>query len=85
VGTHVWLPPFAHADPPDPLWIGGYFDDADDDDVVLLVMAMTSVVNTRPLFEVPVASRVVLVVVPEPPCPPSAPAPTQPIRAPPAA
>ena len=33
LGDHVWLAPFAHDDPPDPLWIGGVFDGADYDDV----------------------------------------------------
>jgi hypothetical protein len=40
-------------DPPDPLWMGGIFDESDYDDVVLLVMAMTSVVDSRPALEAP--------------------------------
>lgn len=31
----ISLTPLAHASPPDPIWIGGVFDDADSDDVVL--------------------------------------------------
>jgi hypothetical protein len=34
VGTTA-LPPLALANPPDPLWIGGIFDAADYDDVVI--------------------------------------------------
>lgn len=30
----VTLVPFTHATPPDPLWIGGIYDGADQDDVV---------------------------------------------------
>ena len=32
----VWLTPLAYASPPDQTWIGGLYDDADYDDVVLL-------------------------------------------------
>jgi len=31
------LVPFAHASPPDPTWILGIYDDADGDDVVVLI------------------------------------------------
>jgi hypothetical protein len=31
------LTPLAHASPPDPTWIGGFYDDDDYDDVVILV------------------------------------------------
>jgi hypothetical protein len=54
-----WLPPFAYAEPPDPRGLGDYFDEADSDDVEPLVMAMTSVVETR--------SRVLVDPMPEPP------------------
>ena len=36
----VWLPPLAYASPPDQTWIGGLYDDADYDDVVLLAMSL---------------------------------------------
>lgn len=75
LGAHVWQGPFAYADPPDALWLGGYFDDADCDDVVLLlVMAMRGVVDTRPVCETPIRSGGVVEGIPEPPIPPSAPA-----------
>jgi hypothetical protein len=31
------LTPLAQARPPDPTWLGGFYDDADYDDVVLLI------------------------------------------------
>jgi hypothetical protein len=36
----VWLTPLALASPPDQTWIGGFYDDADYDDVVLLAMSL---------------------------------------------
>ncbi len=85
LSAHVWLAPFAYADPPDPLWMGGTFDDGDADDVVLLVMAMTSTVETPAVFEAPILVAVW--------CPPELELPVhgvtplraRPIRAPPSA
>ncbi len=51
LAAHLWLPPFAYADPPDQLWVQGIFDDADYDDVVLLVMAMTGIVVSPPVLD----------------------------------
>ena len=31
------LTPLAHASPPDPSWIAGFWDDADYDDIVILI------------------------------------------------
>ena len=36
------LTPLAHASPPDQTWLGGLYDDADYDDVVVLVTAGTA-------------------------------------------
>jgi hypothetical protein len=36
----VGLTPLAYASPPDQTWIGGFYDDADYDDVVLLAMSL---------------------------------------------
>ena len=36
----VWLTPLAYASPPDQTWIGGFYDDADFDDVVLLATSL---------------------------------------------
>ena len=34
------LTPLAYASPPDQTWLGGFYDDADYDDVVLLAMSL---------------------------------------------
>ncbi len=85
LGAHVWLAPFAHVDPPDPLWLGGIYDEADYDDVVLLVMAMTGIVETRPILES--AAQPGVYVRPDLArlCPPIASLCARPIRAPPSA
>jgi hypothetical protein len=38
----VSLGPLAFASPPDPSWIGGFYDDNDFDDVIILIMAAPS-------------------------------------------
>src|SRR6266403_2002541 len=43
IGALASAGPLAHASPPDPGWIAGFWDDGDYDDVVLLV---TSAVGT---------------------------------------
>jgi hypothetical protein len=48
LSTHVLLSALVFASPPDPLAETGIFDDADGDDVVLQVMAMTAVVPPPP-------------------------------------
>ena len=40
------LGPLASASPPDPGWIGGFYDAADGDDVVLAVAGMDSPLET---------------------------------------
>ena len=42
------LPPLAHASPPDPSWVAGFWDDADYDDVVLAVTGMTAAPHDTP-------------------------------------
>jgi hypothetical protein len=37
LGLLLFLPALAYATPTDPTWIGGLYDDADFDDVILLV------------------------------------------------
>ena len=41
----VWLTPLAYASPPDQTWIGGFYDDADFDDVVLLATSLVLVLG----------------------------------------
>ena len=38
------LPALAYASPPDPSWLAGIYDDADYDDVVVLVMSATGTI-----------------------------------------
>jgi len=48
LGAHVTLLPLAQASPPDQTWIGGFYDDADYDDVVLLVTSIAGAVAAAP-------------------------------------
>jgi hypothetical protein len=41
------LAPLAFASPPDQSWLGGFFDDADYDDVVVSVTSAVSVVESQ--------------------------------------
>lgn len=45
----IALAPLAHANPPDPSWIPGIYDDGDFDDVVTLITAGAASVDTTPL------------------------------------
>jgi len=38
------LTPLAYADPPDPSWLGGYWDDDDFDNVVAFIASATAIV-----------------------------------------
>jgi hypothetical protein len=51
----IGLLPAAYADPPDPTWIGGYWDDDDFDNVVVFIsgacaIAVQSSADARPLW-----------------------------------
>jgi hypothetical protein len=43
------LCPFAHASPIAPLWIAGFWDDGDHDDVVILVTSMATAADMNPV------------------------------------
>ena len=45
IGLLLALAPMAMASPPDPSWLGGLWDNADFDDVVLLVTGTAGVVE----------------------------------------
>jgi len=45
----VALTPLAYASPPDPVWISGFFDDGDHDDVVVLVTSAGGAIDPFPL------------------------------------
>jgi hypothetical protein len=48
----VWLTPLALASPPDQTWIGGFYDDADYDDVVLLALSLAlALADTAPVLD----------------------------------
>ena len=48
----VWLTPLAYASPPDQTWIGGFYDDADYDDVVLLALSLAvALADTAPALD----------------------------------
>lgn len=55
------LPALAHASPPDPSWIAGIYDDADYDDVVILVeSASGSAGHAAPTHVPPLLQRLEL-------------------------
>lgn len=65
LGGLLALTPLAHASPPDQTWIAGFYDDADYDDVVLLITSGESAVQLEPLpVLVPVSLVVALVAAP---------------------
>jgi hypothetical protein len=45
----VVLTPLAYASPPDPVWISGFFDEGDHDDVVVLVVSTGAAVDQSPV------------------------------------
>ena len=45
----VVLTPLAYASPPDPVWVEGFFDDYDHDDVVVFITSAGAVVDAFPL------------------------------------
>src|SRR5438445_4474571 len=57
----VWLTPLAYASPPDQTWIGGFYDDADYDDVVLLAMSLALALGD--LAPAPAAGLIVVAVL----------------------
>ena len=63
VALFVGLPPAAFADPPDPTWIGGYWDDDDFDNVVnAITSAIAFKAPARPSVELPILVPVASVV-----------------------
>jgi hypothetical protein len=63
VGLLVSLQALAYASPPDQSWIGGLYDDADYDDVVILVTSTAGTAETaRPCAFEPYWTPVWLVV-----------------------
>jgi len=53
VGLLVVLRPLAQASPVDPTWIAGFYDGADFDDVVYLIVTGTGIDATQPAIDRP--------------------------------
>jgi len=49
LATIVPLTPMAYASPPDPVWVKGYFDDGDFDDVVVLLTSAGAAFDACPV------------------------------------
>jgi hypothetical protein len=58
--------PAAYAEPPDPSWIGGYWDDDDFDNVVVFLLSTYAVVTPTQLHEVAPGDTVAILQCPEP-------------------
>ena len=43
------LTPLAYAEPPDPTWVSGFFDDGDNDDAVFLITSSAATLDPFPL------------------------------------
>ncbi len=56
------LPPMAYASPPDETWIGGWFDNADYDDIVLIVMSAVGTLDSLLVQSITVGETVVATV-----------------------
>ena len=42
------LAPLAYATPPDPTWVAGFWDDADHDDIIILITSTLGAVEAHP-------------------------------------
>src|SRR5262245_24603949 len=51
VAVFVALPPLAYASPPDPTYIGGFWDDDDYDDVVILATSSSSIIDVQAPYD----------------------------------
>lgn len=63
---------FAYASPPDPSWVPGLYDDADYDDVVVLLLSAVGVLDITPPVLAPVGPPVVATLAHRLPSPPAA-------------
>ncbi len=80
------LAPVAHASPPDQTWIAGLYDNADFDDVILVITSDLGAVQPRAPWSLRVVALVVgLVSLIDPAAPVLSPSSSGPSRAPPLA
>jgi hypothetical protein len=63
--VHAALSPLALASPPDQTWLGGLYDNADYDDVVLAVTSATATTDSHPRFDL-TPTRIVVGSLPTP-------------------
>ena len=66
VGVIAILAPATYADPPDPTWVGGFWDDDDFDDVVILLEGAAALVQAFAVDTAPPIGVVDVVECPEP-------------------
>ena len=66
VAVQLGLVPAAYAEPPDPTWLGGYWDDDDFDDVVILIANICAVEAPPLLDPQPAWATPVVVEISEP-------------------
>ncbi len=52
VSVLLTLPVLAYVSPPDPTWIAGLWDDADYDDVVILITSTSGIADANPFVEI---------------------------------
>jgi hypothetical protein len=65
IGVLVCLRALAYASPPDPTWIGGFWDDDDYDDVIIHIASTFSGAQTVPGYSVQTHWVLVWVVRPD--------------------
>lgn len=53
VGVALALTSLAYASPPDPTWVGGFWDDGDFDDVVLAIVSASAIPALMPVGPLP--------------------------------
>ena len=46
--VHAAVTPLAHASPPDPVWMDGFFDDDDDGNSILSITSSTATLDSFP-------------------------------------
>jgi hypothetical protein len=59
------LVPLAQASPPDQTWIGGFYDDADGDDVIVAITGAVGIVHAAPPVTVEPLRAVAELVAPD--------------------
>jgi hypothetical protein len=61
----IGLTPLAHADPPDPVWIAGYWDDDDFDNVVVFILGWHAIQAETPADTEPPEATVTRAELPD--------------------